>query len=37
MYETSKSVFAKLKDNRYVTRYLVGEGIDLGSGSDSLA
>ena len=37
MYETSKSVFAKLKDNRYVTRYLVGEGIDIGSGSDSLA
>lgn len=37
MYETSKSVFAKLKDNRYAIRYLVGEGIDIGSGSDSLA
>lgn len=37
MYETSKSVFSKLRDNRYVTRYLVGEGIDIGSGSDSLS
>jgi hypothetical protein len=37
MCETSESAFAKLTDNRHVTRYLVGEGIDTGSGSDSLA
>jgi hypothetical protein len=37
MCETSESVFAKLTDNRHVTRYLVGEGIDIGSGSDLLA
>ncbi|MBT8518729.1 class I SAM-dependent methyltransferase [Polynucleobacter paneuropaeus] len=36
MYETSKSIFQRLKDNRYVTRYFVGEGIDIGAGSDSL-
>ncbi len=37
MYETSKSIFNKLNDNRYVSRYLRGDGIDIGSGPDSIA
>ncbi len=37
MYETSKSVFHKIKDSRYATRYLVGDGIDIGAGPDSIA
>ena len=37
MHETSKSIFAKLRDSRYATRYLVGDGIDIGAGRDSLA
>ena len=37
MHETSKSIFHKLKDSRYATRYLVGDGIDIGAGNDSLA
>ncbi len=37
MHETSKSIFAKLRDSRYATRYLVGDGIDIGAGHDSLA
>jgi SAM-dependent methyltransferase len=37
MHETSKSIFHKIKDSRYATRYLVGEGIDIGAGPDSLA
>ncbi len=36
MYEASKSIFHKLKDSRYATRYLVGDGIDIGAGQDSL-
>ena len=36
MDETSKSIFHRLKDNRYVTRYFVGEGIDIGAGADSI-
>lgn len=36
MHETSKSIFQRLKDSRYVTRYFVGDGIDIGAGSDSL-
>ncbi len=36
MYESSKSIFGKLRDSRYVTRYLVGDGIDIGAGSDSI-
>ncbi len=37
MYETSKSIFHKIKDSRYATRYLVGRGIDIGAGPDSIA
>ena len=37
MFETSKSVFRKLTDSRYATRYLVGDGIDIGAGEDCLA
>jgi SAM-dependent methyltransferase len=37
MYETSKSIFGKIRDSRYATRYMVGEGIDIGSGPDSIA
>jgi SAM-dependent methyltransferase len=37
MHESSKSIFHKLKDSRYATRYIVGNGIDIGSGPDSLA
>lgn len=36
MHESSKSIFSKIKDSRYATRYLVGYGIDIGAGSDSL-
>ncbi|MBU3614810.1 class I SAM-dependent methyltransferase [Polynucleobacter sp. Latsch14-2] len=36
MHENSKSIFHRLKDARYATRYFVGEGIDIGSGSDPL-
>lgn len=36
MYESSKSVFQKLRDSRYATRYLVGDGIDIGAGQDPL-
>lgn len=36
MHETSKSMFRKLSDSRYAIRYLVGEGIDIGSGRDGL-
>lgn len=36
MSGTSKSIFRKMADARYATRYLVGDGIDIGSGSDPL-
>lgn len=36
MYESSKSIFHKIKDARYAARYLIGDGIDIGAGSDSL-
>ena len=36
MHEASKSIFFRLKDSRYATRYLRGDGIDIGSGGDSL-
>lgn len=36
MQETSKSIFHRLKDSRYATRYFVGDGIDIGAGKDSL-
>jgi len=37
MHESSKSIFHKLKDSRYATRYIVGDGIDIGAGPDCLA
>ena len=37
MNESSKSIFHKIKDSRYATRYLIGEGIDIGAGPDSIA
>ena len=37
MHENSKSIFHRLKDARYATRYFVGEGIDIGAGSDPLS
>jgi SAM-dependent methyltransferase len=37
MHESSKSIFGKIKDSRYATRYLVGIGIDIGAGPDSIA
>lgn len=36
MHETSKSIFHRLADSRYATRYFVGQGIDIGAGPDSL-
>lgn len=36
MHESSKSIFQKVRDSRYATRYLVGDGIDIGAGSDPL-
>jgi len=36
MNETSKSIFSKIKDARYSTRYLVGHGVDIGAGNDGL-
>ena len=36
MNESSKSIFHKIKDSRYAIRYIVGDGIDIGSGPDSL-
>ena len=37
MSETSKSIFGKLRDSRYATRYLVGSGLDIGAGADALS
>lgn len=37
MHESSKSVFRKLQDSRYATRYLVGNGIDIGAATDCIA
>jgi len=37
MHEASKSIFTKLKDSRYATRYLIGNGIDIGSGPDAIS
>ena len=36
MHESSKSIFGKIRDSRYATRYIVGDGIDIGAGPDSL-
>ena len=37
MKETSKSVMRRLHDNRFMSRYLVGDGIDIGCGSDPIS
>jgi SAM-dependent methyltransferase len=37
MHESSKSIFHKIKDGRYATRYLIGNGIDIGAGPDCIA
>jgi SAM-dependent methyltransferase len=36
MYEASKAVMRRLHDSRFITRYFVGNGIDIGSGPDPL-
>ena len=36
MDESAKSIFHKIKDSRYATRYIVGAGVDIGAGRDSL-
>jgi SAM-dependent methyltransferase len=35
-YETTKSITRRSYDKRYATRYLVGTGIDIGAGIDSI-
>lgn len=37
MHETSKAAMRRLHDSRFVTRYFVGHGIDIGAGPDALA
>ena len=37
MHESSKSIFHKIKDSRYATRYFKGHGLDIGAGSDPLS
>ena len=34
--ETGKCVLRRMHDHRFATRYFVGDGIDIGSGEDSL-
>jgi SAM-dependent methyltransferase len=36
MHETSKSIVRRSSDRRFVTRWFVGNGIDIGAGPDSL-
>ena len=36
MHETSKAIIRRSYDKRYATRWLVGEGIDIGAGNDSI-
>lgn len=36
MFETSKALMRRLHDSRFATRYFVGDGIDIGAGSDFL-
>lgn len=36
-HETKKAVKRRLLDSRFTDRYFVGDGIDIGSGDDSLA
>ena len=37
MHEASKALMRRLHDNRFSTRYFIGEGIDVGCGPDSIA
>ena len=37
MKETSKSVMRRLHDSRFVSRFFVGEGIDVGCGADPIS
>ncbi len=37
MHEASKALMRRLHDNRFGTRYFVGDGIDIGCGPDSIA
>ncbi len=37
MHEASKALLRRLHDSRFVTRYFVGEGIDIGAGPDPLS
>jgi SAM-dependent methyltransferase len=36
MYECSKAVMRRVRDNRFAARYFVGDGIDVGAGEDPL-
>lgn len=36
MREASKAIFRRLNDPRFITRYFVGQGIDIGAGRDSI-
>ena len=35
--ETGKSTLRRFHDNRFATRYFVGDGIDIGAGDDPLS
>ena len=37
MKETSKSIMRRLHDGRFISRYFVGDGIDIGCGSDPVS
>ena len=37
MYEASKAVMRRLHDSRFISRYFVGDGIDIGAGPDPLS
>ncbi len=36
MHETSKSIIRRSADSRFATRWLIGAGIDIGAGQDSI-
>jgi len=36
-HETSKAVMRRLSDSRFITRYFVGDGIDIGAGGDPVS
>lgn len=37
MHETSKAIIRRLNDSRFVNKYFVGSGIDIGCGDDPLS